>query len=83
MYKVIVTKPALKELAKIDPPDQQFIFNKIKELKNGIFTNDKPLKGKHKGKFRKRAGNYRIIYLKENDLLLITVVRVAHKKEVY
>ena len=35
MYKVIVTKPALKELAKIDPPDQQFIFNKIKELKNG------------------------------------------------
>ena len=38
-------------------------------------------KGKHKGKFRKRAGNYRIIYLKENRVVLITIIRIAHKKE--
>ncbi|MBT4734253.1 MAG: type II toxin-antitoxin system RelE/ParE family toxin, partial [Candidatus Marinimicrobia bacterium] len=42
-----------------------------------------PLKGKHKGKFRKRAGNYRVVYLKENNILLITVIRIAHRKEVY
>ena len=83
MYKVIVPKYALKELSKIDNENQQLIFNKIKDLENGIFTNDKSLKGKHKGKFRKRAGNSRIIYLKENDILLITVIRVAHRKEVY
>ena len=65
MYKVIVPKYALKELSKIDKENQQLIFNKIKDLENGIFTNDKPLKGSNKGKFRKRAGNYRIIYLKE------------------
>ena len=29
----------------------------------------------------KRAGNYRIIYLKENDILLITLVRIAHRKK--
>jgi len=51
-------------------------------LKNGYFANDKSLKGKHKGKFRKRAGNYRIIYLKENNLLLITVIRIADRKEI-
>ena len=83
MYKVIVLKYALKELSKIDKENQQLIFNKIKDLENGIFTSDKPLKGRHKGKFRKRAGNYRIIYLKENDILLVTVIRVAHRKEVY
>jgi mRNA interferase RelE/StbE len=83
MFKVIVPKYALKELLKIDKENQQLIFNKIKDLESGIFTNDKPLKGRHKGKFRKRAGNYRIIYLKENDILLITVIRVAHRKEVY
>jgi len=83
MYKVIVPKYALKELSKVDKENQQFIFNKIKDLENGIFTNDKPLKGRHKGKFRKRAGNYRIIYLKENDVLLITVIRMAHRKEAY
>ena len=83
MFKVIVTKFALKELSKFEKVNQQLIFNKIKELENGNFNNDKVLKGKHKGKFRKRAGNYRIIYLKENDILLISVIRIAHRKEVY
>jgi len=83
MYKVIVPKYALKELSKIDKTDQQLIFGKIKDLEKGIFTNDKQLQGKHKGKFRKRAGNYRIVYLKENDILLITIIRIAHRKEVY
>jgi mRNA interferase RelE/StbE len=83
MYKVIVPKYALKELSKIDKINQQLIFDKIKDLEKGIFTNDKSLKGKHQGKFRKRAGNYRIVYLKENNILLITVIRIAHRKEVY
>lgn len=83
MYKVIVPKYALKELLKIDKVNQQLIIYKIKDLESGVFDNDKSLKGKHKGKFRKRAGNYRIVYLKENDILLITIIRVAHRKEVY
>ena len=83
MFKVIVPKAAFKELEKIDTQDQRLIFQKIKDLKAGDFSNDKALKGKHKGKFRKRAGNYRIIYLKENDILVITLIRIAHRKEVY
>ena len=83
MYKIAFDKEAEKEFLKIDKTAQQLIANKIIDLQNGIFTNDKPLKGKHKGKFRKRAGNYRIIYLKENNLLVITVIRIAHRKEVY
>lgn len=78
-YKVIIPKHAFKELSSINKEDQQLVFNKIKDLENGIFSNDKALKGK----FRKRAGNYRIIYLKENDILLITLIRIAHRKEVY
>lgn len=83
IYKVIIPKNAFKELSSIDKKDQQLVFDKIKDLEKGIFTSDKALKGKFKGKFRKRAGNYRIIYLKENDILLITVIRIAHRKEVY
>ncbi|MEA3290456.1 MAG: type II toxin-antitoxin system RelE/ParE family toxin [Campylobacterota bacterium] len=83
MFKVIVPKYTLKELSKIDKENQQLVFDKIKDLEKGIFVSDKSLKGRHKGKFRKRAGNYRIVYLKENDILLITLIRVAHRKEVY
>jgi len=83
MFKIIIPKPVFKELEKIDKTDQKLIFEKIKDLQNGNFTNDKSLHGKYKGKFRKRAGNYRIIYLKENDILVITLVRIAHRKEIY
>ena len=83
MFKVIVPKATFKELEKIDTQNQKLIFEKIKDLEVGNFLNDKALKGKHKGKFRKRAGNYRIVYLKENDILVITLIRIAHRKEVY
>ena len=83
MYKIAFEQEAQKEFLKFDKKSQEFIGKKIIDLQNGNFTNDKALKGKHKGKFRKRAGNYRIIYLKENNLLVITIIRVAHRKEVY
>ncbi|SHO81167.1 RelE/StbE replicon stabilization toxin [hydrothermal vent metagenome] len=83
MFKIAFEKEAQKEFLKLNKVSQQLIANKIIDLQNGNFSNDKPLQGKHKGKFRKRAGNYRIIYLKENNLLLITIIRVAYRKEVY
>ena len=83
MFNIAFEQEAQKEFLKIDKVSQQLIGNKIIDLQNGNFSGDKSLKGKHKGKFRKRAGNYRIIYLKENNLLVITIVRVAHRKKVY
>jgi mRNA interferase RelE/StbE len=83
MFKIIIPKATFKELEKIDSENQKLIYLKIKDLEAGVFTADKALKGKHKGKFRKRAGNYRIVYLKENDVLVITLIRIAHRKEVY
>ncbi len=83
MFKVLIPDFVLKELSKIDKSSQKLIYAKLRDLENGIFGRDKSLKGKYKGKFRKRAGNYRIVYLKENDILLITVIRVAHRKKVY
>jgi len=83
MYKIAFDKDAEKEFLKLDAKAQKLIASKIIDLKNGNFSKDKHLQGKHKGKYRKRAGSYRIIYLKENDYLLITVIRVAHRKEAY
>ncbi len=83
MYKIAFDKKANKEFQTIDSSDQLLIADKIVDLQHGIFQGDKPLKGRHKGKFRKRAGNYRIIYLKENQLILITIIRISHRKAVY
>jgi mRNA interferase RelE/StbE len=83
MYKIIIPKAVFKELEAIACEDQKLVWMKIKDLESGIFTSDKSLKGSHKGKFRKRAGDYRIVYLKENNILVITLIRIAHRKEVY
>ncbi|MEM9216250.1 MAG: type II toxin-antitoxin system RelE/ParE family toxin [Cyanobacteria bacterium P01_F01_bin.150] len=43
----------------------------------------KKLKGKNKIYFRVRVGNYRIIYTVDDGVLLIVVVAVGHRKEIY
>lgn len=83
MYNVIFEPSAEKEFLKLDQNTRALVAVKVLDLKNGNFTTDKSLQGKHKGKYRKRAGNYRIVYLKENNLLLISIIRIAHRKEVY
>ena len=83
MYRVAFDKNAEKEFLKLNRLAQKLVAAKIIDLRNGNFSNDKALRGKHQGKYRKRAGNYRIIYLKENNALLITIIRVAHRKEIY
>lgn len=83
MYQVIIPKVVFKEIEILQKNDQKLIIDKIKDLENGYFSGDKSLQGKHKGKYRKRAGNYRIVYTRENDILLITLIRIAHRKEVY
>ena len=83
MFKITFDKNAEKEFLKLDKKTQESISVKILDLRDGKFRNDKQLKGKHNGKFRKRAGDYRIIYFKENNLLVISVIRIAHRKEVY
>ena len=83
MYKVIFEPSAEKEFLKLEKQIQTLIASKIIDLQNGNFTADKSLQCKHKGKYRKRVGNYRIVYLKENNLLLISMIRVTHRKEVY
>ncbi len=83
MYKVGFEPEAEKEFLALPEKDRALVAKKIIDLQKGHFHKDKHLKGRHKGKFRKRAGNYRIIYLKEGRLLLITIIRIAHRKKVY
>ncbi|HZC37759.1 MAG TPA: type II toxin-antitoxin system RelE/ParE family toxin, partial [Sphingomicrobium sp.] len=42
-----------------------------------------PLKGEHDGYWRWRIGHYRVVARLEDARVLILVVRVAHRREVY
>jgi len=41
------------------------------------------LQGEYKGLYRLRLRTYRLIYEKQNDKLVILVLRVSHRKDIY
>jgi mRNA interferase RelE/StbE len=86
MYSLHFLTSAQKELKKLDYIAQKHIKEKLillvenpEILKNNI----KPLKGEHKGKFRLRVNQYRIIFQIKESELIITIIRIGHRKEVY
>lgn len=76
---------AVKELKKIDKISQKRI---IKFLESTVYLESprlrgKALKGGHKDLWRYRIGNYRVICDLEDEKLVVLVVRVGHRKDVY
>lgn len=74
---------AKKELKKIDKTEISKILSEIEKLSQEPYpTNHKKLLGTEHI-YRIRVGNYRVIYSVVNDELVIEVIRVQHRKEVY
>lgn len=81
-YKVTINKKAIKTLEKISEPDYSKIKKAIFNLaKNPRPTGYKKLKGRPG--FRIRQGNYRIIYEIFDHLLVINVIAVGNRKDIY
>ena len=80
-YDLTIEKSAQKYLAKITEPFQSKIIDKIYALANDPHYNAIKLTGRDA--YRIRVGNYRVIYEINNDELIILVVSIGHRKNVY
>jgi mRNA interferase RelE/StbE len=83
-YSVIITKEALKEIASVDRrADRARIMDKIHQLaRNPRPHGSKKLEGLYE-RYRLRQGDYRILYEIRDEVLIVTVVHVGHRKDVY
>jgi mRNA interferase RelE/StbE len=82
-YRVQIKAPALKSLKKISEPDQSRIMRRIDALaEDPRPAGVKKLQGAD-DLYRLRLGDYRVIYQVQDDILLVLVVRVGHRKEIY
>lgn len=82
-YRIEVKKSAAKELKRIPKPDQKRISIAIDNLAENLPDPD-TTKMKGNDPFHKiRAGNYRIIYEIQNDILLILIIKIGHRKDIY
>jgi mRNA interferase RelE/StbE len=84
MYKVIWKEKASKQLAQIDRIIAKKIKNKVKNyLAKDPINRGEPLDYGYKGLYRYRFSDYRVIYEVKEKELIISVVKVGHRKEVY
>ena len=83
VYRVKIKDQALKALKKISEPDQSRIMRRI----DGLADDPRgPRTKKLQGAvvlYRLRAGDYRVIYQIQDDVLLVLVVRIGHRRDVY
>jgi mRNA interferase RelE/StbE len=89
-YKILFKKSAEKELKKLPQQVINRIKIKITELQinstpyGSIQLNEFEIEGlKYEQLYRIRVGDYRIVYAVEKDIITITIVKIAHRKEVY
>ena len=85
-YKVIFTERAKKELKKMDKPIATLIIGWLEKNIEGCNNPriyGKPLIGDKSGEWRYRIGNYRVICEIQDDNVIVLVLDVGHRKEIY
>lgn len=86
MYKLRFLGKALQDLERIDRAHLKIIKEKLlilaenpAALKNII----KKISTSGEDLFRLRIGSYRVVFKKEEDELIILIIRIGHRKEIY
>lgn len=82
-YRIAIKKSAAKSLKKIPKADQKRIADKIDSLAEGP-PNPDTTKMKGNNPFhRVRVGDYRIIYEIQDEVLIILIVKIGHRRDIY
>ena len=82
-YQVLIKDSAQKELAALPPSVQKRIDARILSLaENPRPSGVKKLAGDD-NLYRFRVGDYRIIYQIQDAALLVLVIKIGHRREVY
>lgn len=83
-HKISFNKRYLKDLQKIPRKDKKQIQKGIEALaENPRPHGCKKLQGSKNSLYRIRCGNYRVVYTIKDHILLVIVVEVAHRKNIY
>jgi mRNA interferase RelE/StbE len=82
-WRVVIDDRARKDLRRIDPPTRERILRAIARLAQGAeLTGDvKRLQGSHE--YRLRVGDWRVRFERENQQLVITIVRILPRGRAY
>ena len=81
-FSIRIKKSAAGELKRLDRPDRNRIVAAIDRLAETPHLGA-ALKGGLRGLRRLRVGDHRVVYEVRDDELIVLVVRIAHRRDVY
>lgn len=82
-YQIEIKRSAAKALKKIPKADRARIVEKIDSFAENL-PNPETTKMKGDNPFhRVRVGDYRIVYEIKDDVLVILIVKIGHRKDIY
>jgi mRNA interferase RelE/StbE len=82
-YRVEFTAAAAKEVRKLDVPIRRRILAGIGELERDQRPRGVRKLAGYENAWRVRVGDYRVLYEIFDEQVLVTIVRVAHRRDVY
>lgn len=83
-YEIEISESAERSLEKIPKKDRLKILEKIDALEQDPKpTGSSQLKGYKEPLYRIRSGDYRIVYLVKQEVLVVLIVEVGHRREIY
>lgn len=82
-YKVEILPKVLKTLEKIQPIFSKKIRDRIRSLTIDPRHNGSIKLSGEKNSYRTRVGTYRIIYKIYDEKVLVVVIKIGHRKDIY
>jgi len=84
-WKIVFQKSAYKEYTKLPKRVREKVDESLEILSISPFhdiLNFKKIRGKD-NHYRVRVGDYRIVYTPKDSTLVIRIIRVGHRKDIY
>lgn len=81
-FSVKIKSSAVKSLQRIPAADRRRIIDAVDQLAEEPNAGG-TLKGEFSGLRRLRVGRYRVVYEVLGDELVVLVIRIGHRREVY
>jgi mRNA interferase RelE/StbE len=83
-YAIEFSPTAQRQLRQLHQTNQKRVLRRIGRLeKQPRPRSAKKLQGSKEPLFRIREGDYRIVYTIEDERLIVLVIRIGHRSEVY
>lgn len=82
-YEIEISRTAEKQLKKLPPADQRRVARAMLKLADEPFPRGSRKLSGYEDVFRIRVGRYRILYSISERSLIIIVLKIGHRKEIY